>query len=232
MNKKIHIITYIALTLPFFGWGQEAPDRGEDGGDRGYTYYNKVIKQGAISKPSLLNPMLPRPNTNYNTYIARDTIRLLPGFNSANVKEKPFIARIDESLIYPVDYQDPINPDERELDFTKPVGAIAGVVDVSPTGAATYQIPIFTPPGTAGMQPQISIVYNSQGGNGLLGVGWDIAGLSAITRTGRTLYHDNVISTMNLDNDDRYLLDGNRLMVYLGSYGDIGTVYTTEIGHC
>ena len=62
------------------------------------------------------------------------------------------------------------------------VGAIAGSFRVDESGAATYSIPLFTPPGTAGVVPQVALAYSSQGGDGPLGRGWSISGLSSITR--------------------------------------------------
>jgi RHS repeat-associated protein len=92
------------------------------------------------------------------------------------------------------------------------VGTLPGNFSISPSGAATYAIPIDLPPGRAGMTPSIALSYNSQGGNGLLGMGWSISGLSSITRTGTTLYHNGVIDGVDFDGNDQYMLDGNRLM--------------------
>jgi hypothetical protein len=38
------------------------------------------------------------------------------------------------------------------------------------------------PPGRAGIQPNLSLEYASGGGNGFVGVGWGLAGLSRISR--------------------------------------------------
>ncbi len=115
------------------------------------------------------------------------------------------------------------------IDKTKPVGAIAGAMDVSSTGAATYAIPIAIPPGTGGMQPQLSIIYNSQGGNGLLGVGWELAGLSAISRVPKPIENSNAIKPMIFTMDDEYALDGNRLILVDGVAGMTSAVYHTEV---
>ena len=54
------------------------------------------------------------------------------------------------------------------------VGAIGGVVDIGGMGAATYTIPLEFPSGIGNLMPNLSITYNSQSGNGLLGWGWTI----------------------------------------------------------
>ncbi len=108
------------------------------------------------------------------------------------------------------------------------IGETEGVLSVSLTGGATYTIPIAVPPGVNGVEPDIAISYNSQSGNGLAGWGWNISGLSTITRIPATKYHDGQIDGVDFDNLDRFALDGQRLIVKTGSYGANGTVYQTE----
>ena len=117
------------------------------------------------------------------------------------------------------------------------VGAIGGTVSVGGLGAATYTIPIEVPSDIGEMKPNLSIVYNSQSGNGLLGWGWTLGGLSAITRTGATLFQDDFIKGVDFGHDvqnpksfDRFALDGQRLMLTKGNYyGENGSEYKTEI---
>ncbi|MBI4754215.1 MAG: VCBS repeat-containing protein [Betaproteobacteria bacterium] len=104
-----------------------------------------------------------------------------------------------------------------------------GQFAVSESGAASYTIPLQVPPGTAGMEPRLALTYNSQAGNGLLGMGWSLAGLSAIVRCPRTQAQDGIRGRVNYDANDRFCLDGQRLMVVGGgAYGAPGTSYRTE----
>ncbi len=103
-----------------------------------------------------------------------------------------------------------------------------GSFAVSETGAATYTIPIQAPPGTGGMEPRLAFTYNSQAGNGLLGMGWGVSGLGVITRCPRTIAQDGVRGSVNYDLNDRYCLDGQRLIAISGANGGNGAEYRTE----
>ena len=109
-------------------------------------------------------------------------------------------------------------------------GATPSSFSVNESGAATYSIPIAVPPGTAGMEPKLSLSFSSQGGNGVAGVGWSLGGLSAITRCPQTILHDGATRNVHLDANDRFCFDGQRLILTNGaSYGAIGAEYRTEI---
>lgn len=99
---------------------------------------------------------------------------------------------------------------------------------VTPNGAASYSLAIRVPPGTAGMEPKLSLTYSSQAGDGHLGVGWSLAGLSAISRCPQTQAQDGARGGVNFDAGDRFCLDGQRLVATSGSYGASGTRYGTE----
>lgn len=127
-------------------------------------------------------------------------------------------------------YQAYINPESRSLNITSMVvGSTTGNFDVNNFGEATYSIPVFCSPGTKGMIPNIKILYNSNNKGGLLGAGWDIAGLSVIQRVQKNYYHENAVDGVDLQSTDRFALDGNRLILVNGTYGSNLSEYRTEI---
>jgi RHS repeat-associated protein len=109
------------------------------------------------------------------------------------------------------------------------VGRTPGVAAVSNIGAANYTIPIQLPPGTNNLAPNLSLVYDHNNGDSLLGMGFALSGLSAITRCNRTLAQDGVMQEPALAAGDAYCLDGQRLRLASGTYGTPGSTYRTEI---
>jgi hypothetical protein len=115
--------------------------------------------------------------------------------------------------------------------YATTVGRTAGSFAVGSTGAATYTIPIWSPPGPKGMQPDMALVYSSQSGNGYLGVGWNLAGLSSIYRCNLTYAQDVAPAPVALSTSDGYCMDGQRLRLTSGTYGTAGSTYQTEIAN-
>ncbi len=58
----------------------------------------------------------------------------------------------------------------------------AARADTNADGSFSHSIPIAVPKGRAGVEPSLSLEYNSRSGNGDLGVGWSMAGLDKISR--------------------------------------------------
>lgn len=103
-----------------------------------------------------------------------------------------------------------------------------GKFSVGSDGSANYSIPIQVPPGTAGMAPTLSLNYNSNGGNGILGMGWGLDGLSQISRCPKKKIKDGVNWGVNYDQYDKFCIDGEGLVSTGGTYGAHGTEYRTE----
>ena len=170
-------------------------------------------------------------------YVARDYIKLkatsTSGFHfSATDANHRFSAKIDAGLLFP-----PTDKTFQKTDGTfttdptqgAVVGSIPGKLNVGSSGCATYNIPIECPSGIMGMQPDLSIYYNSQGGNGPVGIGWNVGGLSAIGRATKNSFNDYAIAGINFTALDKYTLDGNDLVTLTGTYGADGSTYQTRI---
>ncbi len=117
---------------------------------------------------------------------------------------------------------------------TNTPGSLAGSFGVN-GGNANYSVPIVTPPMRGGMSPEISLNYSSAASNGPLGLGWSVGGASTIHRCARTKMHDGVQGTINFDENDRFCVDGQRLIETSANpsspqprSGTMGTTYKKE----
>lgn len=158
-------------------------------------------------------------------YTANSHIMLSSGFKSEPSGGHEVLLCIDPYGVFPPEeglYGGPLANQDGV------VGAIEGVVDIGLLGGACYTLPIELPEGLGKMKPQLAINYNSQGHNGLLGWGWELIGISSITRVGGNAYYDGYSNAVNYL-DDRFSLNGQRLMkVSQGAYGGHGVTYRTE----
>lgn len=120
-----------------------------------------------------------------------------------------------------------------------PRGALAGLESgatpaearVAADGAAHLRVPLALTPGPGGLAPPLAIEWSSARRGGLLGQGWDLLGLSGITRCPRTTGQDGTaapVAMLGGEAGDRYCLDGQRLRRVAGVQGAAGTVYQTE----
>ena len=85
----------------------------------------------------------------------------------------------------------------------------AGITLIQPPepnndGTARLSLPIEVPPGRHGVQPSLSMAYDSQAGSGWMGLGWDlrISSIQVETKFGVPQY----------DGTEAYLLDGEALV--------------------
>lgn len=109
------------------------------------------------------------------------------------------------------------------------VGNTLVQAEVAKDGSAQFTIPLVLPPGSNGQAPNLDIVYNSRKPNGLIGQGAGISSLSSVARCPAKVILDGFSSTINFDANDRFCLDGQRLIAVTGTYGANGTEYRTEI---
>lgn len=122
----------------------------------------------------------------------------------------------------------PIDSESYVLNEGYSVGTPKGIVAVSKLGAATYNLPIEVPNGGA-LTPRIGLSYNSQlGGYGLAGYGFNITGISVITRGGHDMFHDQKQAGVTYTESDNLFIDGKRLILQSGSFCQEGAIYTVE----
>ena len=174
---------------------------------------------------------LQSPINESKTFVARDYIKLMPGFTFSGSANQTFSAKIDQALLFPptdATYMKPDGTITSDPTAGGVVGTIPGQFAVSPSGSATYNIPIECPAGIKDLTPNIGISYNSQSGIGLLGYGMNLTGLSTISRTPDNPYFDDNYHPVSMDANDKFALNGQRLLVTSGVYGANDSKYFTE----
>lgn len=135
-------------------------------------------------------------------------------------------------------HYDPLTDSERDDEFerdisnTTEIGSTEGFLEITPTGAANYTIPIWCPPGRNGVKPEISFSYSSQSGMGLGGWGWHLNANSIISRSPKSKYYDGFNDEIKFDNTDNIVLNGMRLIpINNHTNGLDGAIYTTQNGN-
>lgn len=116
----------------------------------------------------------------------------------SDMEKKPLVAsdseknaRIDNLLSELRSKTMPIPRRSSTSDNSYAVGEIPLIDGMTPSGGRTYQIPITTAAGF-NLVPSVSIGYNSQAGEGWVGYGWDIQGISSITLISRNVYYHGI----------------------------------------
>ncbi|MBX3724133.1 MAG: VCBS repeat-containing protein [Turneriella sp.] len=93
---------------------------------------------------------------------------------------------------------------------------------VNPDGSYSESLPIEVPAGRNGIQPKLALTYNSNGGNGIVGVGWSLQGLPALTRI-------NYGTGINYNGQDTIAGPEGRLIDVSASAGmPAGTIFHAE----
>lgn len=148
------------------------------------------------------------------------------GSSNTNDSAQPRTGERQEAVVLPTTLQDAVASGVVE---SQPVGGIPGSGRVTPTGAFEYTIPIKVPRGRNGLQPHLALIYNSNAGDGPMGRGWSLAGLSSITRCRKTIAANGIAGGVDFDDSsDQFCLDGQPLILIEGSPGEEGAVYVTE----
>ena len=93
------------------------------------------------------------------------------------------------------------------------MGDFSGKYTVDESGAFNYSIPLQVAPGINGMQPNLTMQYNSNMKNGLFGYGWSLTeASSSIARCNADLVRDGKRSAVGDLDDFKYCLNGVRLV--------------------
>lgn len=152
------------------------------------------------------------------SHLIKDSTKIMP----VKTKRKTVSPRVALKEIVP------FIPTTYNIDKSKAVGEISYSISNDQTGALLVDVPIDLPPDPRGFTPEIKLSYNSHYGNGTLGYGWNISGLSTITAINKSVYYDGLTDGVLVRQGDvPYSLDGQRLI----KIGNSPLSYQTERGN-
>lgn len=167
---------------------------------------------------SIYTTLNPAKSHHYN---ASYSIELNPGFSYTPARGMSALFDIDPMMVVPPTYGTAFSTAfDPNIAIQAPGGlpySLPMRADVNNNGAAEITIPIDCPPGANGLIPDLSFIYNSHAGNGIMGQGWSIGGMSKISRVPFKYYYSDCSNAVNFTNEDDLSLDGNRLIKGIGN---------------
>lgn len=161
------------------------------------------------------------------------TVIMAPGFKATSGVSNPFIAKIGPGTENigggPTDSQAGVNnPSATTAPSGQSFHDTKGNIDVNGAGQLQFTLPIALPPGVKSVAPQVNLVYTSGSGNGIAGYGWNLSGITNISRISKTIETNGEIKGIQFDYSDYYSFNGQRLILKSGEYGKDGAEYSTE----
>ncbi|WP_128572257.1 SpvB/TcaC N-terminal domain-containing protein [Chryseobacterium sp. P1-3] len=161
------------------------------------------------------------------------TVVMAQGFHAQSDVSNPFVAKIGPATENPGG-----GPTNSNAGSNNPSGTSAptgksfhdtqGNIEVTGTGQLQFTLPITLPPGVKNVAPQANLVYTSGTGNGIAGYGWNLSGITSISRIGKTIETHGEVKPVQIDYSDNYSFNGQRLILKSGEYGKDGAEYVTE----
>ncbi|GAB0155165.1 hypothetical protein CHRYSEOSP005_04250 [Chryseobacterium sp. Alg-005] len=196
----------------------------------------KILSSFILSFISIIGfgqTILYQPESVSRTVQDPQTVVLAQGFHATSSVSNPFVAKIGPATENPGG-----GPTDSQAGANNPSGTTApsgqsfhdtrGNIDITGTGQLQYTLPVPLPPGIKNVAPQVNLVYTSGSGNGIAGYGWNISGITSISRSGKNIEKDGEVKGIQLDYSDYYSFNGQRLILKLGEYGKDGAEYVTE----
>lgn len=184
-----------------------------------------------VSNTAKSQVILSAPDNPDKKVTAPGFIQLKPGFKVAAQNNTFYHAFIDsngDGIPDELGSSGSIGGGEIEFSETPYFTDTKGELSVTAMGSANYTLPVALPPGIKNIAPQIALVYNSSSDNGIVGYGGSLKGISSISRISSRLDIDGFVGGVKFNSDDRFSLDGQRLILDKGTYGAAGSTYKTE----